>query len=137
MGETPEEAATRESRILKASDRIDTPEEMERLRQRALAEEGELNTSPVDHYAREAAANITGPPAPTAHGEFMKAQTAFIRAQRTFIHNKDLAGLLWAQLNYMEAMTTYLSTLDLPMVVGQQEDYIEHLHTVMEHKEVF
>jgi hypothetical protein len=113
-----------------------TPEELETARRKLE----EMSTSPVDHYAGEAARmaaeQVSGPPEPTAYAELTKALLAFTRAQKAFIHTKDLANLMWAQINYMTAIAEYLSTVDLPMVVGQQEDYIEHLHTLMEQKEI-
>jgi hypothetical protein len=108
----------------------------------------EMSASPIDHYANEAAMlasdqigppvieQVSGPPEPTAYAELTKALLAFTRAQKAFIHTKDLANLMWAQINYMTAIAEYLSTVDLPMIVGQQEDYIEHLHTLMEQKEI-
>lgn len=93
----------------------------------------QLSENPVEHYAAEAAANITESPRGTAHGQYMKAQTAFIRAQTTFIHHpKDLATFMWAQLNYMEALAALLSERNLPHVVSTQEGYINHFHNLLE-----
>lgn len=137
MTDSVEEAAIRESGVLKAPSRINTSEQIDEL-QKQVTKLGPPPNDPITHYAAEAAKPADSSDGPTSSsGTFLLAQQRFIAAQTYFIHNQqDLRVMFTAQMDFIIELCYYISTHKIADALTLQERMIVDMQELIQQKKM-
>lgn len=89
------------------------------------------STSPVDHYAQQAAEFAEGSTNRTPNSLFMQAQQHFISDQTRFIHDKDQTQMRGAHMQFIVALLDFIAATDTGLALTLGERYITDMQNLL------